>query len=75
MSRSAASGSRPKGENARVSSNVRAAIYGVITVATIIGIEVVSGVRAELALRELALQALVGTALGLLVVALRLALH
>lgn len=44
------------------------------TVATIIGIELVAGVQAKLGARELLLQVLVGTALGLLVLAVKLAL-
>jgi hypothetical protein len=44
-------------------------------VAAIVVIEVTAGVRAELCGRELVIQTLVGAALGLLVLALRLALH
>jgi hypothetical protein len=43
--------------------------------ATLVVIEVVAGVRADLSGRELLIQTLVGGALGLLVLALRLTLH
>lgn len=43
--------------------------------ATIVVTEVLAGVQAHLSGRELAIQALIGTVLGLLVLALRLALH
>jgi hypothetical protein len=43
--------------------------------ATILATEVVAGVQADLSGRELALQALVGAALGLLILALKLVLH
>ena len=42
---------------------------------TILVAEVIAGMQADLSGRELAIQALVGTALGVLVLALRLALH
>jgi hypothetical protein len=44
-------------------------------VATILATEVAAGVQAELTGRELAIQALVGTAFGLLILGLRLVLH
>lgn len=43
--------------------------------ATILVAEVVAGLQAKLSGRELVVQALVGTALGLLILALKLALH
>ncbi len=58
--------------HANLTTAIDAALW--TTVATIIGIELVAGVRAELGARELALQLLVGTALGLLVLAVKLAL-
>ncbi len=54
-------------------TGINAALW--TTVATIVAIEIVAGLRAELTGRELVIQALVGTALGLLVLALRRALH
>lgn len=58
--------------NADLTTAIDTALW--TTVATIIGIELVAGVRAELGARELSFQLLVGTALGLLVLAVKLAL-
>ena len=58
---------------ADLTSAVDAALW--TTVATIIGIEVVSGVRAELSAKALVAQALIGAALGVLALTLKAVLH
>ncbi|HEX4110007.1 MAG TPA: hypothetical protein VHX88_17865 [Solirubrobacteraceae bacterium] len=58
---------------AGLGSAISAAVW--IAGGTIVVIEIAAGVRAKLSGRELVLQALLGAALGVLVLALRLVLH
>jgi hypothetical protein len=58
---------------ARLNTATNAALW--TAVAAIVSIEVAAGIRAELSGRELVIQTAVGAALGLLVLALRLALR